>query len=322
MEQGIFTISLDFELYWGVRDKRSIEQYESNLKGTREAIPKILDLFAANDVHATWATVGMLFFSDKDSLMKANPNVLPTYKNEALSPYKYVERTENIEGDYHFAPALIQSIAKSQGQEIGSHTYSHYYCLEEGQSVQQFDADILSSKAVAREFDIELKSFVFPRNQWNKEYLSSLSKHGISSYRGNESYWIYNAANQENEGKLKRLLRLADAYVNISGHNAHTLQYSAEEEILNIPSSRFLRPYSKKLSFLDWLRLKRIKASMSYAAISKKVYHLWWHPHNFGANTKENIEFLNKILEHYKYLNKQYGFKSLNMSEIAELVQK
>jgi alkyl hydroperoxide reductase subunit AhpC len=52
----------------------------------------------------------------------------------------------------------------------------------------------------------------------------------------------------------------------------------------------------------------------------KKVYHLWWHPHNFGRNTQENIKMLDAILEHYTYLNKQYGFTSVTMQGLSEQI--
>ena|GEM_PF-6961988 len=56
---------------------------------------------------------------------------------------------------------------------------------------------------------------------------------------------------------------------------------------------------------------------MTYAAKHNKVYHLWWHPHNFGINQDQNFAFLEKILKHYDYLNKRYGFFSITMSDLA-----
>ena len=56
---GIFTISLDFELHWGVHDQRPLAAYARNLLGAREAIPRMLELFDA--IALTWATVGLLF---------------------------------------------------------------------------------------------------------------------------------------------------------------------------------------------------------------------------------------------------------------------
>jgi hypothetical protein len=58
---------------------------------------------------------------------------------------------------------------------------------------------------------------------------------------------------------------------------------------------------------------------MTYAAINNEVYHLWWHPHNFGENVNESISFLKSILKHYNRLNNQYGFESVNMNELASL---
>jgi hypothetical protein len=92
---------------------------------------------------------------------------------------------------------------------------------------------------------------------------------------------------------------------------------------INIPSSRFLRPYDRKLEFIDWLRLRRIKKSMTHAAENNLMFHLWWHPHNFGINQLENFAFLEEILVHYRYLHEKYAFESYTMTELAnELIGK
>jgi len=168
---------------------------------------------------------------------------------------------------------------------------------------------------------LPMKSLIFPRNQWNKKYLSSLDKLGIQCFRGNESNWIYKASDEESQNKVQRAFRLADAYFNLSGYNTYDLVSSTHEKPFNFPSSRFLRPYSKRLAFLDGLRLKRIKNAMSHAAINNEIFHLWWHPHNFGVNINENIDFLIKIAEHYNFLNKKYGMQSLNMGEICQIIE-
>ena len=56
---------------------------------------------------------------------------------------------------------------------------------------------------------------------------------------------------------------------------------------------------------------------MDYAAKNNEIFHLWWHPHNFGRNQKENFIALRKILSHYAFLNKTYGFKSTTMEGLA-----
>lgn len=54
---------------------------------------------------------------------------------------------------------------------------------------------------------------------------------------------------------------------------------------------------------------------MLHAAKNKENYHIWWHPHNFGKNTKENLLFLEKVLKQYSIYKSKYGFQSKSMSE-------
>ncbi|MNF23026.1 Polysaccharide deacetylase [compost metagenome] len=319
MPEGIFTVSLDFELYWGVRDKRSIEQYRRNLLGVRQAVPAMLGVFREHDVHATWAAVGFLFFDSRENLTQNLPHLLPSYAQNVLSPYPYIQSSDCLEAAYHFAPDLLDMIAACAGQEIGTHTFSHYYCLEQGQTLEQFAADISAAVATARARGLPTTSIVFPRNQWNPSYLATLNQFGIRCYRGNEQSWIYQASADAQETRLQRALRLLDAYLNLSGHNTYQLAECMRAPPFNLPASRFLRPYSKHLAKFEWLRLRRIKAAMNDAAINGKLFHLWWHPHNFGTNTAQNIHFLTRIAEHYRDLNCRYGMRSLNMGEICRL---
>src|SRR5258705_638261 len=87
INKGALVISLDFELYWGVRDSRSINDYGEHILGVRKVIPALLELFDRYGVNATFATVGFLFCNGKDELIHAVPSITPTYSNESLSPY-------------------------------------------------------------------------------------------------------------------------------------------------------------------------------------------------------------------------------------------
>ena len=68
--QGALVISLDFELVWGVRGEFGADggDYRPNLLGARNAIPRLLDLFAEFEISATWATVGMLMAHTREEL--------------------------------------------------------------------------------------------------------------------------------------------------------------------------------------------------------------------------------------------------------------
>jgi peptidoglycan/xylan/chitin deacetylase (PgdA/CDA1 family) len=319
---GIFTVSLDFELYWGMRDKCTIDQYRENLLGVREAIPKMLEVFSRTGIHATWATVGFLFCRDTNDLRNNLPAKFPNYATPRFSPYRYLDQEETLDPAYHFAPDLVKVISQYPGQEIGTHTLSHYYCLEAGQSKEEFREDIATAIRLAGRLGHAIHSLVFPRNQWNPDYLAILNEFGIRCFRGNETGWCYKASNNEEQKPLIRATRLLDSYFNLTGHHTYSPHTHLKENSnipLNIPASRFLRPYSPRLSLMDGFKFRRITRAMDYAAQNHHIYHLWWHPHNFGRHTNENIDFLGRIGDHFVNLKQGYGMRSLNMSEIARL---
>ncbi len=324
MNNGYFVISLDFELMWGV-EERSALQYGHNVIGARKAIPAVLKLFGDRGIHCTWATVGLLFSDTYEDILSNMPERKPDYKNKNLSVYSYFDRLGSGEKDdpYHYAGDLIRQIARFDNQEIASHTFSHFYCDEDGQTQEDFDADIKMSVKAAEKFGFQTSSIVLPRNQINTDYLDVFVQNGITAYRGNPKGFMYASSKRSDETLFMRLLRLMDAYFNISGHNCYAPEdMKVREGLLNIRAGRFFRPYSKKLRFLEGLKIRRIKSQMKYAAKNGLIFHLWWHPHNFGSNTGKNIENLERILDYYAFLNETYGFESINMRGLSKEVLK
>jgi len=310
-------MSLDFELHWGVRDLLSTDDYQGNLLGERNVIPRLLDLFCSYEIHATWATVGFLFFDSRDALMAGCPQHQPQYLNPKLSPYQYLGQLgPNEDRDpYHFAPSLIARIVSSPHQEVATHTFSHYYCLEAGQDGDQFREDLAAAIRIARSRGVTLTSIVFPRNQVNPAYLGICRGLGLTAYRGNPGKWMYAAKSRHSS--VQRAARLLDSYMNLSGHSCHSASQE-DDAIFNIPASRFLRPYSRALPTTNNLQVRRIQSDLSYAAKNGLVYHLWWHPHNFGVNTDENISMLRSILDHFAELRHHHAIESLTMCEMAQ----
>ncbi len=316
---GAFVISLDFEIHWGVRDYKPADgDYRQYLLGERQSVPAMLELFREFDVAATWATVGFLFAKSKAELEKFKPEVLPDYKNASLFPYDENVGENETEDLLHYAPSLIEQIKATPRQEIGTHTFSHYYCLDSGQTAETFTADLQSAIAIAEPYGVRPLSIVFPRNQYNPNYEEILLENGITCFRGNQESWMYQVSETNQKKPVYRASRIADAYINLSGHNTTKWENVWRGRIANVPASFFLRPFSKKLEVLENRRLKRLTQSVEYAAKNGEIFHLWWHPHNFGVNLKENINFLRKILEVYKRCEKDWGMQSLSISETAE----
>jgi peptidoglycan/xylan/chitin deacetylase (PgdA/CDA1 family) len=323
MKKGQLVISLDFELNWGVHDTLSLEQYGANIKGVQQVIPRLLELFGNYDVKATFGIVGFLFHSSRAELQANTPARTPGYTNPRLSPYgAYLEKVgADFSADpYHFSPHLVDLILQHPQHEVGTHTYCHYYCLEPGQTAAEFEADLEKAISVAAARGIKTTSLIFPRNQYNDEYLQICKRHGIRAVRGNERSWLYEAASASGQTKIRRSMRLLDSYVPVSGQHAFDPETIPATLPVNVPASAFLRPFMPALAFLEGLRLRRIKNAMTHAAKNGLVYHLWWHPHNFGIHQQENFGFLESILKHYRQLNKEYGFGTATMTEIADQV--
>lgn len=324
--EGIFTISLDFELHWGVFDKRNRQARQACYQNTLALIPQMLQLFSRHGVHVTWATVGGLSAEDEQEWSRLKPALQPDYFNQQLSPYHYAAQN-GLGAQYrwaHFAPESIQQIIQHEGQELGTHTFGHYYCLEPVKSRDAFDADLKASEKAFQKFGKRCVSLVFPRNQFNPQNLQTCYQNGIRVVRSNPATWFWSPIADTSTGILRKVYRTGDAYVPMSSiRNSYPLSAIKKEAgmPLQLPASRLLRSWAPKYTLLNKLALRRVLRELQTAAAKGECYHLWWHPENFGDYPVQNIENLKVILAEYKKLQNRYGMTSWNMGEYAERLE-
>lgn len=309
-----FVISLDFELFWGVADSRTVAGYRNNVEGEWDAVPQMLALFRQYGVRATWATVGMLMCRDHAQWREIRPSVLPGYLRQKCSSYS-LDAVAHEYPRLFFARPLVEQILATPGQELATHTYSHFYCGEEGATPEQFAADLACAQTMAFDMGVRCRSLVFPRNQVRKEFVAVLAEAGIEVYRGNPNHWLYRDGHFTPGGIAGRAVKFADAWLPLTG--AHVAHVEVADGLVNVPASLFLRPWPRRLTALESVRLARLKQAMITAARSGGIFHLWWHPHNFGVNLEQNLAVLESLLQHYRVLQDQYGMRSLSMGEAA-----
>ena len=319
LSKPIFTISLDFEKSWGVFQKTN---YKQNIIGTDQAVIELLKLFKKFNIHATWAVVGMLNYEDKKNLINDLPILKPSYANNNFSSYDHLNSIkENDFSKLYSGKNLIDIIKNSSFQEISSHTFSHYYCLEKGQNVNQFKADLIKQLEISNKNNTSIASIIFPRNQYNDEYLKICSDLGFTSYRGIVKTIVHKPISKKNLTLFKRAIRFIDNYINIYGYRTHSFLVKYNDSIWNIPESFFLTTRFVKHKVLRFFFMKRLKKSMLNAAKTNSLFHIWFHPHNFGTNTFECINQLKELLEYYEILKEKYGMQNLNMSEIVDFIE-
>jgi peptidoglycan/xylan/chitin deacetylase (PgdA/CDA1 family) len=320
---GALVVSLDFELQWGVRDRMVSGAYRRNLEGAREAIPRILELFREFDIAATWATVGFLFAESRDELRQFSPAIRPGYSDRFLDPYDDRLGVGEADDPLHFAPSLVDAIRRAPRQELASHTFSHYYCHEPGQTAEAFRADLQAACAIALAKGTRLRSIVFPRNQRTPAYDAILCELGFTAYRGNPNSWMWRFQGaHESASPPRRLARAWDTFFG-SGHRdtvpwSEVLQPSG---LSDVRASLFLAPFRPWLGRLESARLRRIRRGIRAAAERRELFHLWWHPHNFGAHVEENLRVLRGVLTEFDRCRARWGMESLSMASVADLAR-
>lgn len=316
VKKGAFCISLDFEKFWGIHDVSTLASTELNLIKVQTIVHRLLQLFNKYDIHCTWAVVGLLNFNSLDELEDYSKLLTIKYTQDQFSPFpirKY--NLKNVNASIFLAKQEIETIANTPNQEIASHTFSHLYSLENGVTEQDFQNDIKHFENIVGKFN----SIIFPRNQINSNYLKYLAKSRRISYRGNQQNKFWENSKFKTEGLFKKIGRVLDAYIKISKDNLIEWNNLQTSNLINIPASRFLRPYRFNES-IENLKINRIKKQMLTAAQQNKIYHLWWHPHNFCVNTEENFIQLESLLKYYSQLNKEFQYQSLNMNEISNSI--
>jgi len=277
--------SLDFELRWGMHDLLGLDRdrYRNNLEGAREAVPQLLELFTRRGVRATWAIVGALGCHSWEDYFHRAP-APPRYVNTqlAINP-QYADL--DPDGVLHFAPDLVALVAKTAGQDVGTHTFSHLFLGELGVMLADAAADHAATLALFRErFGIVPTSLVFPRNQ--VAFLAHYRTQGISAWRDNESAWYYQLPQHTNHPVI-RGLRMMDA---LTPWRARGGRFAGGRT----PSTLFVRVYLPES--LWRLHLARIGAE---ARRIKRggVLHFWLHPHNLGADVPAGIRRLEQVLD-------------------------
>ncbi len=319
---GALVISLDFELHWGMRDHmdRSADSY-ADLAGSRQVTLDLAERFARRSIRATWATVGFLFASTRDELEVHRPGRRPAYLRPEFDPYVEPVGTDEVEDPQHLAGSLVDALAAVPGQEIASHTFSHFYCLEDGQTESDLQADLAAAQSIAGLHGLTLTSLVLPRNQWNPRYAHAVRASGFNCFRGPQPSASHRARSADEQSLAVRAARLVDTYTGVAP--PPTFAWSDRlrpDGLCDVPASAFLRPYTPSRRRLDGLKRRRLVSGMRDAARRGRIFHLWWHPHNFARFPAENFAFLDTLFDEFDELASTYAMTSLSMRDVADAV--
>lgn len=277
-----FIISLDTELIWGCLThqlSKIVDLMKADKKKVRGCIDILLSLFEKYNIPATWAVVGHLFLDRCEREDGVSHKNMPRFREEC---YPFDPCTSIQKDPLYYGKDVIEMIlSKSIGHEVAYHSFSHVIFSNCSREVAE--AEIKEGIRLAKEFGITLKSFVFPKNKMG--YIDLLKKYRFKIYRG-ENLGKYdlnqNFLTREFNGGIDKII-------------APPAEPKWMDGIREIPSSMFFYDPQIKFSVLP-----RAKLGLCQAIRSRKVFHIFLHPHNLlmYSSLKDDLDkFLGIVVE-------------------------
>lgn len=299
-----FVISLDFELRWGRRDRLGydMDAYRDSIEGTREVVPRLLELLAERELHATWATVGALACKDWDEYFSRTPAAPRFTSRPVVDDRRFADLEPR--GRLHFAPDLVERVRRTPGMELATHTFAHLAMCEPGVVAEDVAADLAAVQRLWRDLGAEpVRSLAFPRNQAG--FLPVVRAAGIRVWRGNPTPWFHRR-DHARDPRTCRVLRFLDD-VSPTTRRATPLEGDMTR------ASLYLRA---TLPEPAW-RLHRERIRRELRDLRRgEIFHLWWHPENLGTDVARRLTRVRDVLDVVAELVARGAVVSRTMQEL------
>lgn len=300
---GSVVLSIDAELAWGFHDlpnppKRRID-------AARTAWKDVLSMLDEFSVPATWAVVGHLFLEECDGIHADHP----------VPPAWFEHDPGGVVGDDSswFGLDLVREIQAARvDHEIASHSFSHVEFGDSETARETAVAEVEASIEAAAAADIQLHSFVFPRNVVG--YRDVLAAYGFTCYRGVCPDRWFDAVPTPRAGKLLDATLVQSAPPLVS-------PLVDEYGLINLPASLDLFGFEGTARSLvepvfgDPV-VRQAKAGIDCAAESDGVFHLWLHPNNLLA--ERDFERLRTVLSYLADRREATSLSAETMRTVGE----
>src|SRR5260370_25768266 len=259
---GIFCISIDLELAWGIPDGPTPAQLECCVRLERKIVRRLLRLFKQYDIAATWAIVGKLL-EEPDATSAGPPEAW-------------------------YAPDLIEEIRTADPrQEIGSHSFSHIYFTEADRPT--LATDLEAARAIHKRHGLDFISLVFPGDLVGNTDL--LTQVGLKIYRGRHNNW-QTRDDARNAGKRARSLARALLPTPAPAAGARRPPLG----LIELPRSLLLigRSGLRRVALPRLFRLKGVPRFPA-AAPRQGRFRLWFRPSKIYVQTGTPFRILHAL---------------------------
>jgi len=301
---GALCISIDVELAWGIWDKPSADYHERCARHEAMIVRRLVELFEAHQISATWAIVGRLLERDDGAA------------------------SSTVHGDrIWYAPEVIEQIRRARvPQDIGSHSYGHVYFGETPRDALR--RDLAAARRVHDAHGLPFTSFVFPRNQ--VAHLDLLREAGVGVFRSTDRGWYMTVRDRLGTG-AGRVANLADKLLPIppsavqpvdhllghvpehaagqaAGHAAGQAAAQAlgqatggtvgrDAVLVELPSSMLLMARNGlRRAIHPASIIGKARLGLRAARRTGGIFHLWFHPSNFYYEPDRQLATLEGIV--------------------------
>lgn len=314
LERGVFVISIDTELAWSVVHRGHVTPehlHPSRTAAERNIVRDLLDLFEKYDTSATWATVGHLFLDRCQAVDgRKHPEIRRPEYDWFEGDWFDLDPATDVEHDpMWYGPDIVDMIRSAKpSQEIGSHSFSHLIVGDPGCSEEAFASDLKACQQVAAAHELQLRSFVYPRNTIG--HLDVLAGHGFEAYRG-----LRPATFPDLGGVPRFVARVADRIRPLPGS---VVMPERNGDLWNLPATNLYAPSDRAgyIPMRSWIgqQVRRLEQAGRHRAL----FHLWFHPHNLLDEPERAISGLERILRRAAELRERGSVQNLTMGELTQ----
>lgn len=305
--KGTIVFSVDAELAWGSHDLHPLSEAEQRrVMDARENWERLLRLFEAYGIPATWAVVGHLLTTDT------------SYRDEYPGPsdwFQQADRGMATWPEQWVGTDLVEAVeTASVDNELASHSFSHAIFPEI--SDEQANAECELAKTVGEEFGLDFTSFVFPRNRI--AHRSLLEEHGFECYRGQRPDPQYEIPG------VRGFRMLVGGLTGRGGPSTVTPSVD-EYGLVNIPASVFLggfrgQPWTELGKLRGDPAVTLLKRGIDKACETGELFHMWLHPHDLTDD--RYIERVREILDYVSLKENQDQATVRTMGDVASRVKR
>lgn len=305
-ERGVVVVSLDTEQIWGYMDHTTPAEYLARFPRAGQTAARLLDLFVAHGVSATWTVVGGLSLTGSQGAADERMAGLPKEWLARIRP------GNELSEPAWYARSLVTRIRDAAvSQEIGLHGgLTHLPWSRPAQPVEVLRRELAGGIRALHEIGVRPVSFTFPRNFEARTEV--LAEFGFRCFRG-PGVGSSDSTNRTLYGSVSRIAaewRLAAPAVFVPAEQP--------EGLWNIPSSLFLFRMAGVRALVAPLptRRLRVRRGIEAAIKSRAVFHLWLHPDNLAESGAAFGVFEGIVREIDDY-RRRGDIEVLTMAEVA-----